>query len=82
MKRGESIQYITSYESAPISAVIWKDNEAVKLVSMYCGEIPKTKMTTFDRSKKTNIEVHCPMLIDEYNKNMGGKSIGATRHLN
>lgn len=72
MKRGESIEYITPYEAAPISAVTWKDNKAVKLVSTYCGEIPKSKMTRFDRSKKTSIEVECPMLISEYNKHNGG----------
>ncbi|XP_050065754.1 piggyBac transposable element-derived protein 2-like, partial [Aphis gossypii] len=72
MKRGESIEYITSYESSPISAVTWKDNKAVKLLSTYCGENPKSKMTRFDRSKKTNTEIDCPMLISEYNKHMGG----------
>ncbi|XP_022163631.1 piggyBac transposable element-derived protein 2-like isoform X2 [Myzus persicae] len=72
MKRGESIEYITSYESTPISAVTWKDNKAVKLLSTYCGENPKSKMTRFDRSKKTNTEIDCPMLISEYNKHMGG----------
>ncbi|KAE9522457.1 hypothetical protein AGLY_017118 [Aphis glycines] len=72
MKRGESIEYITSYESMPISAVTWKDNKAVKLLSTYCGENPKSKMTRFDRSKKTNTEIDCPMLISEYNKHMGG----------
>lgn len=72
MKRGESIEYITSYESAPISAVIWKDNKAVKLVSTYCGELPKTKVKRFDRSKKKEIEIDCPQLVTEYNHNMGG----------
>lgn len=71
MNRGESIEYITSYNITPISVVIWKDNKMVKIVSTYCGEIPKSKMTRFDRSKKTNIEVDCPMLINEYNKHMG-----------
>jgi len=60
MKRGESIEYITSYESAPISAVTWKDNKAVKLVSTYCGEIPKSKMTRFDRSKKDKYRSRLP----------------------
>lgn len=72
MKRGESIEYVTSYEKAPISAVIWKDNKAVKLVSTYCGETPKTKVTRFDRSKKKEIEIDCPKLVTEYNHNMGG----------
>ncbi|XP_025407636.1 piggyBac transposable element-derived protein 2-like isoform X2 [Sipha flava] len=72
MKRGDSIEYITSYKSAPISAVTWKDNKAVKLVSTYCGEIPKSEMTRFDRIKKSNIIIDCPMLIKEYNKHMGG----------
>ncbi|KAL4107539.1 hypothetical protein QTP88_017871 [Uroleucon formosanum] len=72
MKRGESMEYVTSYEKAPISAVIWKDNKAVKLVSTYCGETPKTKVTRFDRSKKKEIEIDCPKLVTEYNHNMGG----------
>ncbi|XP_060846533.1 piggyBac transposable element-derived protein 2-like [Rhopalosiphum padi] len=72
MKRGESMEYVTSYEKAPISTVIWKDNKAVKLVSTYCGETPKTKVTRFDRSKKKEIEIDCPKLVTEYNHNMGG----------
>lgn len=72
MKRGESIEYITSYKSAPISAVIWKDNKAVKLVSTYCGETPETKVTRFNRSEKK--EIDCPRLVTEYNHNMGGVS--------
>ncbi|KAL4154013.1 hypothetical protein QTP88_001846 [Uroleucon formosanum] len=71
MKRGESMEYVT-YEKTPISAVIWKDNKAVKLVSTYCGETPKTKVTRFDRSKKKEIEIDCPKLVTEYNHNMGG----------
>lgn len=72
MKRGESVEYITSYKSAPISSVIWKDNKAVKLISTYCGETPKSKVTRFDRSKKKEIEIDCPFLVKEYNCHMGG----------
>lgn len=72
MKRGKSIEYITPYKSATISAVIWNKNKAVKLVSTCCGEIPKSKVTRFDPSKKENVEIECPMLINEYKKHIGG----------
>jgi hypothetical protein len=41
LSRGSSIEQVTSYESAPISVVLWKDNKTVTLLSTYCGELPK-----------------------------------------
>jgi hypothetical protein len=72
LSRGSSIEQVTSYESAPISVVLWKDNKTVTLLSTYCGELPKVTKKRFDKKLKKQVEVDCPHSIKEYNRHMGG----------
>ncbi|XP_015376602.1 PREDICTED: piggyBac transposable element-derived protein 4-like [Diuraphis noxia] len=50
--RGKSIEYISSYKNTPISALTWKDNKPVTLLSTYAGKLPETKVKRFNRSTK------------------------------
>jgi len=72
LPRGASIEQVTSYETAPISVVLWKDNKIVTLLSTYCGELPKVTKKRFDKKFKKQVEVDCPYSIKEYNRHMGG----------
>lgn len=73
LPRGASIEQVTSYETAPISVVLWKDNKIVTLLSTYCGELPKvTTKKRFDKKLKKQVEVDCPHSIKEYKHHMGG----------
>lgn len=49
LKKRTSIKHITSYRSAPISVVTWKDNKAVSLLSTFCGELSKSKVQRYDK---------------------------------
>jgi len=71
LSRGASIEQVTSYKSAPISVVLWKD-KTVTLLSTYCGELPKLTKKQFDKKLKKQVEVDCPHSIKEYNRHMGG----------
>lgn len=72
LSRGKSIEYISSYKNTPISALTWKDNKPVTLLSTYAGKLPETKVKRFNRSTKSKIEVSCPFVVTEYNRHMGG----------
>lgn len=82
--RGFALEYTTNIQSITVSAVTWKDNKCVNLLSTYCGIEPfigsnpnPTQATskTVDRfDKKINdfVEIGCPRIIKEYNAHMGG----------
>lgn len=72
LSRKKSIEYISSYKNTPISALTWKDNKPVTLLSTYAGKLPETKVKRFNRSTKSKIEVSCPFVVTEYNRHMGG----------
>ncbi|KAL4152918.1 hypothetical protein QTP88_000751 [Uroleucon formosanum] len=69
--RGKSIEYISSYKNTPISALTWKNNKPVTLLSTYAGKLPETKVKRLNRCTKSKIEVSCPFVITEYNRHMG-----------
>ncbi|XP_050059682.1 piggyBac transposable element-derived protein 3-like [Aphis gossypii] len=70
--RGTSYEYLTVFNSVPITSVIWKDNKLVTLLSSYCGILPEMSINRFDKKSKRNMEVKCPSIIKEYNRHMGG----------
>jgi len=72
LKRGTSVDKVSSYGIAPLSLVLWKDNKVVTLLSTYCGKDPTSVVKCYDKKMKTQIEVDCPFLIKEYNRHMGG----------
>lgn len=79
--RGYSSEYVTSAKGVPVSAVIWKDNKCVRLLSTYVGIHPfdsanttaqPAKAPRYDRKQKKYLEIDCPQIIREYNKHMDG----------
>ena len=55
-----------------VTAISWLDNRMVLLSSTYAGCDPVKKIKRFDFKTKTKIEIDCPDIVSEYNKNMGG----------
>jgi hypothetical protein len=72
MPRGTTVEYVGTVPAGEISAVAWKDNKCVNLLSTFAGEEPTTMVRRYDRSKKTQVTVDCPKIVREYNKHMGG----------
>jgi hypothetical protein len=72
LKRGTSVDKVSSYGFAPLSLVLWKDNKVVTLLSTYCGKDPISVVKRYVKKMKTQIGVDCPFLIKEYNRHMGG----------
>lgn len=73
---GSSAECITILQKKIISAVVWKDNCLVTLLSTFVSERPLAKMTRFAKAKKKLIQVPYPNAVTVYNKYMGG---GETR---
>lgn len=65
-----------------VSAVIWKDNKCVRLLSTYVGVEPFASMNVaagqpakaarYNRKDRNYVQTDCPQLIREYNRHMGG----------
>jgi hypothetical protein len=47
-----SQEYATNFHSVNVSAVIFKDNSNITLISMSVGEPPKSQAWEYDRKKK------------------------------
>ena len=52
--------------------VSWKDNKAVYMGSNQYGPHPITTVSQYIREAKAKLQVPCPNLVKQYNKNMGG----------
>jgi hypothetical protein len=50
--RGTAQEYITVFNDALLTSVVWKDNKIVTLLSSYCGIMPTEKINRFDKKKK------------------------------
>ncbi|CAH4029594.1 unnamed protein product [Pieris brassicae] len=70
--RGFYEENVATVDDIDVSAVVWKDNKPVNLLSTYVGAEPATTVTRFDKSKKERVAIPCPKVIKEYNAHMGG----------
>ncbi|XP_061379615.1 piggyBac transposable element-derived protein 1-like [Danaus plexippus] len=70
--RGFYEENVATVDGIDVSAVVWKDNKPVNLLSTYVGAEPATTVTRFDKSKKERVAIPCPKVIKEYNARMGG----------
>lgn len=70
--RGTSFECVTNIEGVDVSAVVWKDNKCVTLLSSFVGKEPVSNVTRYDRKQKCTTNIECPSVIVKYNKHMGG----------
>lgn len=70
--RGFYEENVATVDDTEVSAVVWKDNKPVNLLSTYVGAEPATTITRFDKAKKERVAIPCPKVIREYNAHMGG----------
>ncbi|KAJ8970406.1 hypothetical protein NQ317_017188, partial [Molorchus minor] len=75
LDRGTCEEYVTNIDGVDLSAVAWKDNKTVSMLSTAYGELLLHKVTRYDRKQKKNISINCPNVIIQYNKHMGGKDL-------
>lgn len=71
-ERGTSVECTTKIQGTKISAVVWKDNRLVTLLSTYVGEQPKNEVKRFSKAQKKSVKIACPNSVIVYNKHMGG----------
>lgn len=55
-----------------LAAVRWNDNKCVTLLSSCVGAEPVEKIRRYCKETKDKQDVHCPKIVKEYNKYMGG----------
>lgn len=70
--RGFYEENVANVDGVDVSAVVWKDNKPVNLLSTYVGAEPATTVTRFDKTKKERVPISCPKVVREYNAHMGG----------
>nr|XP_032514798.1 piggyBac transposable element-derived protein 1-like [Danaus plexippus plexippus] len=63
--RGFYEENVAAVDDIDVSAVVWKDNKPVNLLSTYVGAEPATTVTRFDKSKKERVAIPCPKVIKE-----------------
>jgi hypothetical protein len=53
-----------------VSAVIFKDNSNITLISMFVGELPKSQTWQYDRKKKDKVEISQPTIVSVYSSHI------------
>lgn len=70
--RGFSAECLAEVDGEAVTAVVWKDNKCVTLLSTLSGKLPETEVRRYDKKNKTRTSVPCPNIVGVYNKHMGG----------
>jgi len=52
--------------------VRWLDNKPVNLISTYIEATPLSKVNRWSKVSQSRVDVDCPNIVREYNRNMGG----------
>ena len=68
--RGSSVVAIETPSN--ISAVRWKDNKVVNVLSTFAGKEPQKKVKRNSQKEKKKIDVLQPNVVSVYNRFMGG----------
>lgn len=55
-----------------LAVVRWNDNKAVTFLSSFVASAPVEKIMRYSKDAKKKVEVQCPQIVRQYNKNMGG----------
>jgi hypothetical protein len=53
-----------------VSAVIFKNNSHITLISMFVGELPKSQMWPYDRNKKDELEISRTVIVSVYSSHV------------
>ncbi|CAK1592496.1 unnamed protein product [Parnassius mnemosyne] len=70
--RGHYEEQVANVDGVDISAVVWKDNRPVTLLSAYTGSLPITTISRYDKVTKQRVQINCPQVIKDYNSHMEG----------
>uniref|UniRef100_A0A2H1WU84 SFRICE_036916 n=1 Tax=Spodoptera frugiperda TaxID=7108 RepID=A0A2H1WU84_SPOFR len=60
--RGHHEEQVANVDSIDISAVVWKDNKPLTLLSTYTGAMPVTTISRYDKATKQRVPINCPNL--------------------
>jgi hypothetical protein len=63
---GSSQKYVTKFHPVNVSAVIFKGNSNITLITMFAGELPKALMWRYDRKKMDHVEISQPAILSVY----------------
>ena len=69
-QRGTSVVAIKT--SSNISAVRWKGNKVVNVLSTFAGKEPQKKVKRYSQKEKKKVDVLQPNVVNIYNRFMGG----------
>lgn len=68
--RGTTIQYVR--EDKKVCLIKWFDNKPIHLLSTECVKNPIDVCKRWNKIKRVNIDVPQPIIVKQYNENMGG----------
>ncbi|KAF9406912.1 hypothetical protein HW555_012890, partial [Spodoptera exigua] len=69
-RRGKCAQVVC--DRSKLAVVKWNDNKPVTLLSSYVGVEPMEKIKRYSKEEKGKVDVDCPQIVKEYNKQKGG----------
>lgn len=55
-----------------VVVALWRDNKPVFVASNHVGVSPTVSKRRYSGAEKKHIQINCPIMIDSYNKTMGG----------
>ena len=70
LQRGTSVVAVETLSN--VSAVRWKDNKVVNILSTFAGKEPQNKVKRYSQNKKKRIDILQPNVVNVYNRFMGG----------
>ena len=71
-KKGRGTHAYKTDANSGLSVTKWFDNKYIQLASTYCDPDSVSFFKHWNRTEKKYVEISCPTVVQEYNKNMGG----------
>ena len=71
-KKGRGAHSYKTDANSGITVTKWFDNKCIQLVSTNCNPQSVSVVKRWSRAEKKYVNISCPTVVQEYNKNMGG----------
>ena len=71
-KKGRGTHAYKTDANSGLTVTKWFDNKCIQLASTYCDPDSVSFVKRRNSTEKKYVEISCPTVVQEYNKNMGG----------
>ena len=71
-KKGRGAHVFKTDANSGITITKWLDNKCIQMVSTHSNPDPAKFVKRWSKTEKKYVEINCPTVVQDYNKNMGG----------